>query len=633
MRTSPIQKITLNAATFSGVSFMPTAVSFFYGGNGTGKSTIASAVGRAEGLTFLPGKSAADYSALVFNQEFIAENFRGYGNLKGVFTVGKHNAEIQSKIAQKSDERAELERSTIEKTTQREQKASEKNALAGFFQESCWVGAKTLRERFGAALSGAKLKASFAQKALETQNPQEHDEDALAVLCDAAFDPRAAEYPEFRLVGEVIRLKGTRGNELLAKVITGSGGTEFSRFINAISAADWVRAGHARYAPLAGGKCPYCQEELPDDFDAQFAGAFDGQYQAEVEALKSFQSAYAGDMREFISVLRENLQGAFPKLELAEYKSKLELFEQAVEVNLKRIADKIKEPSQVIGLENLKPLRAELNGLIEGFNRQIRTSNAVVAAKREKKAECTQKVWQHIAHALKSELAYFRTNQNNLEGEIAVLSRQISDGAERFRVLDAEISALNKSVISAAPAVEGINGMLRDADFSGFYLRPKAGKASVYEVVREDGSVADNLSEGERGFIAFFYFCHLVRGSFADDGAAADTIVVIDDPVSGLDDDTVSLVADAVCRIAEDCLADCLQGQDGFELPAQACRVKQLFVLTHNARFYAETIAALPDAPNAVSHFTVTKERNVSTVKMRDESKAANSGLWAAKRE
>lgn len=34
----------------------------------------------------------------------------------------------------------------------------------------------------------------------------------------------------------------------------------------------------------------------------------------------------------------------------------------------------------------------------------------------------------------------------------------------------------------------------------------------VYEVIREDGSVVANLSEGEPNFTAFLCFYHLVRG-------------------------------------------------------------------------------------------------------------------------
>ena len=37
----------------------------------------------------------------------------------------------------------------------------------------------------------------------------------------------------------------------------------------------------------------------------------------------------------------------------------------------------------------------------------------------------------------------------------------------------------------------------------------KEGVKGTYEVIREDGRVADHLSEGERNFIAFLYFITL----------------------------------------------------------------------------------------------------------------------------
>ena len=39
--------------------------------------------------------------------------------------------------------------------------------------------------------------------------------------------------------------------------------------------------------------------------------------------------------------------------------------------------------------------------------------------------------------------------------------------------------------------------------------------------------VDKNLSEGERHFIAFLYFYHMVMGSQSDDGKMVDKIVVI----------------------------------------------------------------------------------------------------------
>ena len=79
-----IQKVRVNTATFSGVEIEPTLVNFFFGNNGTGKSTIAEGIKKNEGLTWEQGYSEADYSVLVFDKKFIAHNFLGFGNVPGV---------------------------------------------------------------------------------------------------------------------------------------------------------------------------------------------------------------------------------------------------------------------------------------------------------------------------------------------------------------------------------------------------------------------------------------------------------------------------------------------------------------------------------------------------------------------
>lgn len=76
---------------------------------------------------------------------------------------------------------------------------------------------------------------------------------------------------------------------------------------------------------------------------------------------------------------------------------------------------------------------------------------------------------------------------------------------------------------------------------------------NTYEVIRPDGSIAEKLSEGERNFIAFLYFYHLVRGSFSDK-EVKDKIVVIDDPVSSMDSSALLIVSALVREMVEICL-------------------------------------------------------------------------------
>lgn len=108
---SIIKRIDLDTATFRGTGayIAPTFINYFFGNNGTGKSTITRALKSGAGVTYPPGRTTADYNTLVFDQDFIDRNMPNLHNLPGVFTMAEENADIQRQIdeAAKTGRRAE----------------------------------------------------------------------------------------------------------------------------------------------------------------------------------------------------------------------------------------------------------------------------------------------------------------------------------------------------------------------------------------------------------------------------------------------------------------------------------------------------------------------------------------------
>lgn len=608
---SAIENISLNAATFHDVTITPTLINFFYGNNGTGKTTIATEIHANSGLTWRDGKTANDYSVLVYNQAFVTANFQDYGKLKGVFTVGEKNIQIQNDVSDMNAKRDEQDKQNKENSTLKESKESFRNVLLSSFQELCWNKTKRIRDEFDATQGSFKRKAQFAEKVIQITNPTRHDVAELRSLYETAFDPNATTYREFQPTGGTTKLKGTRGNELIGKAITSSSDTPFAEFINAIHATDWVRQGYERFTGTADGKCPYCQRELPDNFEDEIAACFDRQYQTDINDLRQFQEAYTSDMRDFLDVLNGNLREAFPKLDLTEYKTKLALLEKTVEINLQRISDKLKEPSSIVTLENVKTLRDEINELIEGFNKQIQSNNTIVGTKQKKQNECITKVWELIAFTLQNDVADYKAKRKSVDDEIDALTKLIFDGGKASRALELEIADLNKLIVSTAPTIKSINDLLRDSGFQGFILREKRGPQNVYEVVRHDGQIATNLSEGERNFIAFLYFYHLVRGSHNDVDVSKDKIVVIDDPVSSMDSSVLFIVSTLVREMVEVCHnnASYLDNQ------VEGDYIKQIFILTHNVYFHREITYNQTHRYQCVSFFVVNKASNNSSIR------------------
>src|SRR5690606_17683330 len=90
--------------------------------------------------------------------------------------------------------------------------------------------------------------------------------------------------------------------------------------------------------------------------------------------------------------------------------------------------------------------------------------------------------------------------------------------------------------------IDEVNRLLGSFGFQDFRLA-KTDNGISYKLVRTDGADAKKtLSEGEKSFITFLYFYHMIKGSESDSGMTTDRVVVFDDPVSSLDSDVLFVV-------------------------------------------------------------------------------------------
>ena len=88
---SEITELTLHDATFKDqqATITPTLINFFFGNNGTGKTTIGRAIKVDSGVTWRTGRSVSDYAIHVYNADYIAANLQSYRNMRGVYTVNE----------------------------------------------------------------------------------------------------------------------------------------------------------------------------------------------------------------------------------------------------------------------------------------------------------------------------------------------------------------------------------------------------------------------------------------------------------------------------------------------------------------------------------------------------------------
>lgn len=611
---SEITQISLNDATYKdcGVSIEPTLANFFFGNNGTGKSTIAKAIRDDIGTTWRTGKSATDYNIHVYSQDFINSNLQNYHNMPGVFTVNEVNIEIQNQIDDKIAEKDAASAALGIATEEKHKKEEANNALFSMFQEECWDKTKKLRETFEGTLTGKKRKQQFAEAILVVKNPKEHDRVALKRLYDVAYASDAKKYDEFKTIADTSVLDKLAGMDILSKPIVSSANTPFAEFIKALNATAWVRQGHEQFHETPDGKCPYCQQKLPDEFEDDIKSCFDAQYENDVIALKNFYDSYKQKANEIFAPLQSVPQELYPEINIKPYNDKLAALKGIISLNLKRITEKIADPSVVITIDDTELILKELTDIINGFNYLITENNLVIASKQKKQAECKINVWELLAYTVKDVIKRYNTSKTVLGNEITALTTQITTNRSAVQRITGEITELNRQIVNTKATIDSVNTLLRDSGFQGFSIREKAGTPNIYEVIRPNGNVAENLSEGERNFIAFLYFYHLVRGSETADGVLRDKIVVIDDPVSSMDSSSIFIVSALVREMIE----ICLNNAEEREQIVQGNFIKQIFILTHNAYFHREVTYNQVRHYQYVNFYLISKVDNKSSIRL-----------------
>ena len=617
---SVIEKVVVTDATFKNSTannFEPTWINYFYGNNGTGKSTIARTIKALKGLTWNSGggKSESDYVIRVFSRDFISEELKFVDDdptMPGVITLGEEYINAQQEVDAKTAERDNLTAQIETDTTELEKSRSSQTTKKTKFEDALWKSrGQELKKIFGGG-GDFRSKDAFASKVRATKPAEHNQEDIISrykTATDAATQPQTLFTPL-----DLSRLGDAENFMLLGESIISTADNQFSRFMQSLDATAWVKEGFDEYLPKSYDKCPFCQqstEGLTKDIATQIAECFDGKFTEDCARLEKYQQKYADytatfitTVEQYITFLKENPSFG----NLAEYEKNLALLEKVVSENNQLISKKVAKPSETVTLETARPCLETLNTLIEASNILIDKNNTICRDREKEITACLSDLWEMLAFDLKDTVQQFIAENKALEESI---KSQIDSGKKKqdaLRIIKGEIAKLSEKLGGSVATLQKVNDLLEKTGFRGFTLKEHETVPDRYRIIRDDGSVASKLSEGERNFIAFLYFYYLVQGSWKREDLLKGKIVVIDDPVSSMDSGVLSIVGSLVRDLIDDCFLD-----------GANYKIGQIFILTHNPYFHnaASQTMLQPDEMyfKKVAFYEVKKsEDNISTI-------------------
>ncbi|NPT57111.1 AAA family ATPase [Paraburkholderia sp. 5N] len=559
---------------------------FIYGSNGSGKTTVSRVIAD-EGAYHscrVKWKSGAKMQAMVYNRDFVERNFGPSTELKGIFTLGEKNAETLDKLAAAKTDLDKFGKSISELTEVRDGtdglggKRGELTKVEDDFRDACWAQKKkhekTLKKAFEGVLNSSEnFKLRVLREKLSNNAPL-RQLDELEAHAKTVFGPTSLTELSVPIVSGS-NLLAHESNEILKKRVLGKQDVDIADMIRKLGNSDWVRQGRAFYE-VNDSTCPFCQQRTDDAFGKSLEDYFDQTFLNDSAAIDDLTADYAVDAERFQAQLAVILSNPSKFLNSDALRIEAELVDSRIMVNKQLLAQKQREPSRVIELEPMGPVLGTISTLIAEANKAVATHNKTVTNIAQEKQDLISQSWRYILDVeLKASLQDYETKRQGLTKAIDAIGKRIDEATDSQKLKVKEIAELEKQSTSIQPTVDAINSLLTSFGFRGFTLA-KAQSGNCYTLRRGNGSDAkDTLSEGERTFVTFLYFIHLLKGSESESGMTSDRVVVFDDPVSSLDSDVLFIVASLIKGVLQEV-------RDG------KGHVKQVFVLTHNVYFHKE---------------------------------------------
>lgn len=559
---------------------------FLYGSNGSGKTTISRVIadeGKFPTCSVI-WKEGTKLQAMVYNHDFVTKNFSPSAELKGIFTLGEKNVETLNKIATAKGELDSLTKilETLNVALQGEDgtggKKGELAVLDEEFKNKCWAQKQKHDAKLAGAFEGYRGSAEkFKGKVLQERTANSATLETLEDIekkAETVFGQTPVSAESVPPI-EADKVVTHESNPILKKRVLGKDDVDIAAMIKKLGNSDWVREGRAFYEENES-VCPFCQQSTTEVFAHSLNEYFDETFVTDIKAIDDLVTDYTTDAARLQQQIASLIGTSSKFLDVEKVKTEKDLLDSKVTINRQRLASKRKEPSQIVELESISNVASTIKSLIDAANVSVAKHNEMVANLTQERSELTAQVWKYLIDVeLKADLATYDTKRDGLTKAIAGMTAKIDTTTTDKRTKAAEIRTLEKETTSIQPTIDGINALLSFFGFRGFSLA-KTDSGMCYKLVRSDGSDAkETLSEGEKTFVTFLYFYHLLKGSDSETGMTTDRIVVIDDPVSSLDSDILFIVGSLIKGLFD-------------EVRAGTGHIKQIFVLTHNVYFHKE---------------------------------------------
>ncbi len=598
-------------------------VNLIYGLNGAGKTVFSN---------FLADKANQNFSdcsieglnsekILVYNQDFIENNFYQKDTQKGIFTLSLKNKEAEEKIETATNKIKELnlELKNGEKNTglkiDLEKKKTEINDLSEKSKEKTWKiktkysgGDRILEFCLEGKRGSQDLLFEYIKKIKKPEEKPKKIIEELKEEAEATQGENAQIYNEDEIEKIDFYFLETEKNKIFSEVIAGNENLQIADLIKKLDNVDWVKQGleyieepkeKEDHEEPESERCPLCQKRtISKELYEQIQSYFDESYQKKIKKLKDLNSEYFSAWQKVKNNEAELLKNDFIKNRETEFKLLYKNFTEKLSSNWSKTNEKIKTPSKVVILESTILEKDTLNNFFEEIIKEIKAHNLKVKNKKKTKKEIIDNFWEimrwdydQTIENYNSQNKILNQKKTEIEKNILELNTKINEQKEIIRLAQ-------KENINIDEAIDNIKIELKFLGIDNFTIEKEDEFSYKIERGCEDNTKFKTLSEGEKTIISFLYFLELCKGKESEDETITEKIVVVDDPISSLSHIYIFNIAQLIKNIF---FTD---------------KYKQIFILTHSLYFFHELITI----SNSQNLFRITKPKHsiISSLEKND---------------
>ncbi len=344
---------------------------------------------------------------------------------------------------------------------------------------------------------------------------------------------------------------------------------------------DFIEKGMKLQKEINDHACPFCTQKIPNDIVQEYTDYFN----ESVEKFNQCSLDMSQTLQNILSQwnIKEILQAFEPfKPFMEDFLQNKESLEKALErikVSLEKLQKEVVKKKGVKNKEKFQEIDKELSEIHENIQECIKKTTTILNQKKEQK-EKLKKLKEELKEAKIKKAKYdsydWQKSKKEAERKLSILDRK----HERLNCLLKKIDDKLKGLYEQKrPDIEVINNYLK-----AFNL-PKYSLNKDYRIVLNSNALAHSetkmiLSDGEKTTLAFAYFLvHLKLFYKKED--LKNLVIVIDDPISSLDEQRIYNTSNIVAKINQELAGEKLENKE---------EKAQVFVLTHNHTFMARLI-------------------------------------------